>query len=156
MEIRLFRDTDAGALAAIFLASVRQIGGQHYTAEQVAAWAPELPDAGVFIRRARDGRTFLVAIGENGQPVAYGDLEADGHLDHIYCSPDVAGGGVADQLYEELERVARTAGINILFVDASEPAKRFFQKQGFELIGRCEFELNGVEIHNYQMRKALV
>ena len=155
MKIRLFRDSDAGALAAIFFSSVRQIGGQHYTAEQVAAWAPGLPDADVFTRRARDGRTLLVAIGENGQPIAYGDLAADGHIDHIYCSPEAAGCGVARQLYEELERVARSAGITVLFVEASEPAKRFFQKQGFELIERNEFKLNGVEIHNYQMRKAL-
>jgi len=155
MEIRRFRDTDAPALAAIFLSSVREIGGRHYTADQVAAWAPSLPDADVFTRRASDGRTFLVAIGENGQPIAYGDLEADGHIDHLYCSPESAGRGVARQLYEELERVARSAGIDVLFVEASEPAKSFFQKQGFEPIGRNELELSGVEIHNYRMRKAL-
>ena len=155
MEIRLFRDTDAGALAAIFFSSVREIGGRHYTADQVAAWAPGLPDADVFARRASDGRTFLVAIGENGQPIAYGDLEADGHIDHIYCSPEAAGCGVARLLYEELERVARSAGINVLFVEASEPAKRFFARQGFEQVGRNDFELDGVAIHNYRMRKAL-
>jgi putative acetyltransferase len=155
MGIRPFRDSDAPALAAIFFSSVREIGARHYTPDQVAAWAPGLPDADDFIRRARDGRTFLVAIGENGRPIAYGDLEADGHIDHIYCAPEAAGLGVARQLYEELERVARSAGILVLFVEASEPAKRFFLKQGFEQIGRDAFELNGVEIHNYRMRKAL-
>jgi putative acetyltransferase len=155
MEIRPFRDSDARALAAIFFSSVREIGGRHYTADQVAAWAPSLPEADVLTRLASDGRTFLVAVGEDGQPVAYGDLEADGHIDHIYCSPEAAGRGVAKQLYEELERIARSAGINVLFVEASEPAKRFFQKQGFEPIGRNDFELNGVEIHNYRMRKSL-
>lgn len=155
MEIRRFRDADAPALAAIFFSSVREIGGRHYTAEQVAAWAPGLPDAEVFIRRASDGRTFLVAVGENGQPIAYGDLEANGHIDHLYCSPEAAGRGVASLLYEELERVARNAGIHVLFVEASEPARRFFEKQGFEPVGRNAFKLNGVEIHNYRMRKAL-
>lgn len=155
MEIRLFRDTDARALAAIFFSSVRKIGGRHYTADQVAAWAPGVPDPDVFTRRASDGRTFLVALGESGQPVAYGDLEADGHIDHLYCSPEAAGRGVAKRLYEELEGDARSAGIAVLFVEASEPAKRFFQRQGFEPIGRNEFKLNGVEIHNYRMRKAL-
>lgn len=155
MEIRAFRDSDAPALAAIFFASVREIGRRHYTADQVAAWAPGVPDADDFVRRASDGRTFLVAIGEDGQPIAYGDLEADGHIDHIYCSPEAAGRGVARKLYEELERVARSAGINVLFVEASEPAKTFFLKQGFESIGPNALALNGVEIHNYRMRKAL-
>lgn len=155
MEIRRFRDSDAPALATIFFASVREIGGRHYTADQVAAWAPGPPDPDVFIRRAGDGRTFLVVIGEEGRPIAYGDLEADGHIDHLYCSPEAAGRGVARRLYEALERVARSAGIAVLLVEASEPAKRFFQKQGFEPVGRNEFRLNGVEIHNYRMRKAL-
>ena len=155
MEIRPFRDKDAPALAAIFFSSVREIGGRHYSADQVAAWAPGLPDPDVFTRRASDGRTFLVAVGEDGRPVAYGDLEADGHIDHLYCSPEAAGRGVARRLYEELERAARSAGIHALFVEASEPAKSFFQKQGFEPIGRNELKLNGVEIHNYRMRKAL-
>jgi putative acetyltransferase len=155
MEIRHFRATDAGALAAIFFSSVRQIGGQHYTAEQVAAWAPKSPDPDVFTRLASDGRTFLVATGKNGEPIAYGDIEEHGHIDHIYCSPEAAGRGVAERLYGELESVARSAGISVLSVEASEPAERFFQKQGFEPIGRNEFTLNGVEIHNYSMRKAL-
>jgi putative acetyltransferase len=155
MEIRPFRETDAPALAAIFFSSVREIGGRHYTADQVAAWAPAVPDPQAFTRRASDGRTFLVAVGEDGRPVAYGDLEADGHIDHLFCAPEAAGTGVAGRLYEELEGIARSAGIDVLFVEASEPAKSFFEKQGFESIGRNEFELNGVQIHNYRMRKAL-
>jgi putative acetyltransferase len=155
MEIRLFRETDASALAAIFFSSVREIGGRYYTAEQVAAWAPRLPDASFFHRRASDGRTLLVAISEKGQPIAYGDLEPDGHIDHLYCSPEAAGSGVASQLYDGLERVARNAGIGMSYVEASEPAKRFFHKQGFELTDRNDLQLNGVEIHNYRMRKTL-
>ena len=155
MEIRPFRDGDAPALAAILLSSVRNIGGRHYTADQVAAWAPGLPDPDAFTRRARDGRTFLVATGEDGEPIAFGDLETDGHIDLLYCAPEWAGRGVARQLYEELERVARSAGIQLLFVEASEPAKSFFEKQGFEHTDRNDFTLNGVELHNYRMRKSL-
>ena len=155
MEIRPVRDGDAPALAALFFASVRQIAGRHYTAEQVAAWAPNVPAADGFIRRAGDGRTLLVAIGDDGQPIAYGDLEPDGHIDHIFCVPEAAGRGVGRQIYEALERAARSAGIGTLVVEASEPARRFFEKQGFTLIGRNDFQLNGVAIHNYTMRKAL-
>lgn len=155
MEIRPFRDGDAPALAAIFFSSVRQIGGRHYTADQIAAWAPALPDPDAFTRRARDGRTFLVAAGENDEPIAFGDLEPDGHIDLLYCAPEWAGRGVAGQLCEELERLARSAGIGLLFVEASEPAKSFFEKRGFDTVGRNVFTLNGVEMHNYRMRKPL-
>jgi putative acetyltransferase len=155
MKIRVFRDDDAGALAAVFFSSVRQIGSHFYTAEQVTAWAPNLPPADAFIRRASDGRTLLVAVDDDDQPIAYGDLESNGHIDHLYCSPEAAGSGVAKQLYEELEGLARRARISVLFVEASEPAKRFFQKQGFDVIERNDLQVRGVALHNYRMRKAL-
>ena len=98
---------------------------------------------------------MLVAVGDDDQPVAYCDLEADGHIDHIYCAPEATGRGVAEQLYREIEQVARTSGMTAVFVEASEPAKRFFLKQGFRLIRRNDFQVNGVAIHNYIKRKAL-
>ena len=134
---------------------MRHVAREHYSAEQVTAWAPAPPDADSFVRRARDGRTLLVAVAADDQPIAYGDLEANGHIDHLYCSPEAAGSGIAKQLYEELERLARSTGLTILFVEASEPAKRFFERQGFEVIRRIDFELQGVRVHNYAMQKAL-
>ena len=125
------------------------VAREYYSAEQVTAWAPAPPDAD------SGGRTLLVAVAADDQPIAYGDLEANGHIDHLYCSPEAAGSGIAKELYEELERLARSTGITIVFVEASEPAKRFFERQGFEVIRRIDFELQGVRVHNYAMQKAL-
>lgn len=155
MKIRPFREGDAEALAEIFFTSVREIASHYYTPEQIAAWAPTLPEADSFARRAVDGRTLLVAVDAKNRPIAYGDLESNGHIDHFYCSPGVAGRGIAKRLYRELEAAARDCGASVIFVEASEPARRFFQKQGFELINRNDFQLNGVAILNYNMRKAL-
>jgi putative acetyltransferase len=91
--------------------------------------------------RARDGRLVLVAAGADGAPLAYGDLEGDGHIDHLYCRPDAAGTGVTAALYQALEAAARARGIARLYSEASEPARRFFQKQGFAVISRNDFEI---------------
>jgi putative acetyltransferase len=155
MEVRSFRDTDAAALAQIFFSAVHELASAHYSPEQIKAWAPGVPDAEQFARRAADGRTVLVALGVGGKPIAYGDIERNGHIDHLYCSPEAAGRGVAQRLYQELERLARSEGVAVLSVEASEPAKRFFRKQGFEVICRNDFELGGVPIHNFAMRKSL-
>lgn len=156
MHVRPFRDSDSEALARIFFSAVHEIAGAYYTPEQIAAWAPTLPDPLQFAHRATDGRIVLVAADADDRPIAYGDVERGGHLDHLYCLPEAAGCGVAKRLYEELELAARSAGVSVIYVEASEPAKRFFAKQRFELVGRNDFQIDGVPIHNFKMRKLLI
>ena len=155
IAIRNGREADANELAALFHASVRQIAAQYYSEEQVHAWSPGLPEPARFAARIGDGRTFLVATAPDDTIVAYGDLETDGHIDHLYARPDAAGTGVARLVYDRLEQAARDSGIERLFVEASEPASRFFAKRGFRIVERNDFELDGVPIHNFRMEKLL-
>jgi putative acetyltransferase len=155
VTMRAYVAADAEPLAAIFYASVREAGRRDYSAEQVAAWAPAPPSLERVRARAGDGRVLLVAVNTRGEPVAYGDLEADGHIDHLFCRPDVVGTGVASRLYDELEAVARRQGLRRLYVEASEAARRLFLRKGFSIVRRRDFAIHGVAIHNYAMAKAL-
>lgn len=98
---------------------------------------------------------MFVATDECDEPLAYGDLEADGHIDHLFCRPDVAGTGVTSALYDRLENIGRDLGLQLLYVEASEPARRFFERKGFTALMRREFPIRGVLIHNYYMEKRL-
>lgn len=155
VTIRLFQPEDAVPLAELFHAAVRQIGLKHYSAEQVAVWSPAVPDPDRYIDQAGDGRVFLVAVDRDGQPAAYGDLEADGHIDHLYCRPDAAGTGVTSILYRALEAIAIEQRIPRLYVEASEAARSFLERRGFVMEARRELEIAGVAIHNYRMTKSL-
>ena len=155
MRVRRIKPGDEAQLAQIYFSAVREIASRHYTPRQVQAWAPEVPAPGSYSTKAADGRTVLVAVDTDDRALAYGDLEPDGHIDHLYCRPDHAGTGVAAAIYDALEAAARSAGIDLLFVEASEPARRFFLKRGFALIARRDFELDGVPIHNFRMEKRL-
>ncbi|HEY0313314.1 MAG TPA: GNAT family N-acetyltransferase [Allosphingosinicella sp.] len=155
MRIRPFRDDDAPILAELFHAAVHGVGAHYYSAEQVAAWSPAPADPARFVARGRDGRTLLVAVDEDDRPIAYGDVEGDGHVDHLYCAPEHAGTGVTAALYAAIEAAARGRGVVCLTVEASEPARRFFLKQGFREVHRRDFEIGGVAIHNYAMEKRL-
>jgi putative acetyltransferase len=154
MLIRAFKPADAGALAALFHASVRHIGIRDYSAEQVAAWSPSMPAPIEYLRRA-EGRLLLVAENGDGEPIGYVDLEPDAHIDHFYCRPDIFGTGVGSALYAELENAAKTRGITVIFVEASEAARRLFERKGFKIEARNDFEVNGVAIHNYRMSKPI-
>lgn len=154
MLIRPFRPADAPVLAAQYHASVHGAGGRYYTPAQLAAWSPAPADPARYLRQAA-GRIFLVAEDAGGTVIGYGDLEPDGHIDHLYCHPDAIGTGVGAALYAALEQAARRAGIARLFVEASENARPLFERRGFTVDARNDFERNGVAIHNYRMSKDL-
>ncbi|KQP28447.1 hypothetical protein ASF27_07660 [Methylobacterium sp. Leaf102] len=155
MRIRPFQPEDAPALAALFHASVHAIAARHYGFAQCFAWSPAPPEPGRYIAQGSDGRTFLVAVDDRDVPIAYGDLEADGHLDHLYCRPDKTGMGVASALYDALERVAHEQRMTRLFVEASETARIFYTHKGFKVEACCAAHIRGVRLHNYRMVKAL-
>lgn len=155
MHIRSFSSSDGSALAQLVYETIHRIAGQHDSSEQVQAWAPSVLSVKCFEDWALDGRLFLVAAGEQDEPLAFCDLERDGHIDHLFCRADLAGTGVASMLYDAIEREARNDGQKLLYVEASEPARRFFSRKGFSLDHRRDLLVSGVPIHNYRMTKHL-
>lgn len=155
MKLRHYRPDDAGALATIMRRSIESLGPRHYTTEQMAAWAAAALDAEEMALRLGDGRTVLVAVDAHDQAVAFGDLEAHGHIDLLFALPEAAGRGVAAAILEALEMVARTDALMQLTVEASEGAKGLFTRQGFMLVARNDLTLGGVAIHNWRMEKRL-
>lgn len=154
--IRPFKPADAPLLANLFYQAIHTIAARHYSEAQVNAWAPAVPAAERFVLRGTDGRSLLVAVDDQDLPLAYGDLEKDGHIDHLFCSPEHAGTGLTAKLYDALERQARGWGLSRVYVEASEPAMRFFTKRGFTITERNDFRINEVPIHNFRMEKSLL
>jgi putative acetyltransferase len=93
VTIRAYDPRDAADLADVFFRSVRQVALSDYTAVQVRAWAPEPRTAEWAHGEASDGRLVLVAANADDRPVAYIDLEPDGHIDRLFCAPEAAGQG---------------------------------------------------------------
>lgn len=140
-------------MAALYVRAVREIGARDYSPAQVEAWAGGEPRAGLFHRKMADGRRCWVALDGDGQVSAFVDLEADGHIDFLYAAPEVAGTGVAGALLDVLETAAVGSGLKRLYVEASEPARRFFSRRGYDLLHRRDFDVGGVAIHNYAMER---
>jgi putative acetyltransferase len=155
MPIRRYTPADADAAGDIFRRAIATIGARDYTPEQVAAWAGPEGTSERLHARLSDGRVALVAVDGADRVVAFGDLEADGHIDFLYAAPEAAGTGVVSGLYDALEDAARRQGIARLYLEASEAARRFFLKKGFTVLHRRDFEVRGVAIHNYAVEKVL-
>ena len=86
-RLRPFKAADGPALAHIFHAAVHGIASRYYTPEQVSAWSPALADASRWVVRAADGRATWVLADQADRPIAYADLERNGHIDHLYAIP---------------------------------------------------------------------
>lgn len=155
ITIRAYDPRDAADLADVFFRSVREVAVSEYTDAQVRAWAPEPRTAEWAHEEASDGRLVLVAANEEDRAVAYIDLEPDGHINRLFCAPEAAGQGIASRLYDAVETAAREQGIKRLFTEASELARRLFERKGFVVLERQDLVVRGVDIHNYRMAKAL-
>lgn len=155
MNIRDAGPGDSPLLSALYVRSVQAIGAAAYSAEQVRVWSALAPSADRLDALLADGRIRLVAADDTGRPLAFADLEADGHIHFLYAAPEAAGTGMVAALYAELERRARAAGMTRLHAEASEAARRFFLRQDFAELARRDFVVDGVPIHNYAVEKRL-
>lgn len=155
MKIREYKSQDAQAISEIFDRSIRIIGPSFYSAEQVEAWVSITPTPDQIHISSTDGRTMLVAVNEADYPVAFGDLEGNGHIDVLYCAPEAAGRGIMSSLYNTLEKIAANRNFKRLYVEASEAAKPLFEKKGFQIQARRELSIGKISIHNYAMEKVL-
>jgi len=153
--IREFADGDAPALSALCRASILQLGSLSYSPEQVRAWHHRAPSPDIYLRRAACGTMIFVSETETGALAGYALLEPDGHLDRLYCHPDHARHGHASALLRHMDRIAQSIGITRLFTEASEVARPVFERAGYLVEHRRDFEMNGVAIHNYAMSKVL-
>ena len=156
--IRAFRQDDIDAIAALTLAAIRQTALRAYSPAQVAAWSARYTPARLREGSAR-GDVILVATDPADRPAAYTVLEADGHVDMLYCDPRHAGEGLGLALLTEAEVAARALGITRLYAEASELARPVLARAGYAMLGRRDFTIPAtdgeVAIHNYAMEKRL-
>jgi putative acetyltransferase len=153
MKVRCYQPDDAAALAHIFTESVHTTCKKDYSAEQIAAWAPEPPDLEHW-RRELDSR--IVYIAEIDSEIAgFITFEPDGHLDHLYVHSRFQRCGVASALYRRLEEEAVARGVHRIFTEASITARQFFESTGFRAIASQMVERSGILLTNCRMEKFL-
>ena len=153
LSIRDYRDGDAPILSNLYRRSVEGLGARAYSPEQIAVWAGLAPSADRLTTLMADGRRRRVAeLG--GEIAGFADIEADGHVHFLYADPQT-GRGVGSALLRDAEAIARTTGATRLHAEASEVARPVFEKAGYRVVERRDFEVDGVAIHNWAVEKAL-
>ena len=152
---------DARQIRDVHLASIRGLGSQHYTDEQVAAWGHDRDPDDYPIES--EETYFLVAADETDvvgfgwmKPDAgeYYQAAVDGEITAIYVHPSVAREGVGSRIYGELEARAVQQDLDSLGLWASRNAVSFYEAHGYDRVTEHVHEYrDGVELTLVEMEK---
>lgn len=149
MQIRLrrYRPEDCPLLGQLFYDTVHTVNAVDYTPEQLAAWAPELPDMEQWNRSFLEHTTFVAET--EGVIAGFGDIDGTGYLDRLYVHRDYQKKGIGRVLCDALERSAGEA--ERIVTHASLTAKPFFLRRGYLVKKEQQVEKNGILLTNFVM-----
>jgi putative acetyltransferase len=150
-QIRRFEPADLDEILRLFRDTVRTVNRRDYSAEQVAAWAPDAPDREAWL--ARLAAPWTLVAPESGVIVGFGQLRPDGRVDLLYVHADHQRRGIGRLLVERMVELAQTEAMQTLTVEASITARPFFERQGFVTVTAQQVHRRGVGFVNYLMRR---
>ena len=130
MKIRKASNADKENISRIHIASIRKLCVNHYTREQLNAWANVLTPS-VYDQALRE-REFLVANDSQQDLLGLGILDVEKtEVSAIYIQPDAAGKGIGSKLLNELEKIAQKSNIFKITVHSNLNAKGFYIAHGY-------------------------
>jgi putative acetyltransferase len=89
------------------------------------------------------GAEIVVGLDAHGKPAGFVTIDPrSGVLDQLCVAPDQRGSGLAVALIEEAKRRSPQA-IELKVNEANPRAKRFYELEGFEAVGRGVSSLSG-------------
>jgi Acetyltransferases len=150
--LRPFLPADVPVLAEILQASVEELTGEDYSESQQEAWAAVAEEED-FAELLTKGLTLVATV--EGSPVGFIALEQNEQIALFYVHPAVAGQGVGSMLYDAVEKLATARGAKRLVADASDNARPFFEKRGFQAQRRNTVTLGDEWLGNTTMEKRL-
>jgi putative acetyltransferase len=151
-SLRPFLPADLPRLAAIFRASIEELTSEDYNESQQAAWAA-LADENAFGERLAGDLTLVALL--HGEVAGFVSLRGQDHIGMLYVDPQAAGQGVATTLCDALEKLAAARGAMKFSVDASDTARGFFEKRGYQALHRQTVDCFGEWLGNTAMEKRL-
>ena len=163
MRIRDAVPLDAEAIRTVHYKSIKELGTQAYSQEQVNAWAKGCESANYSGIIEADEVEYIVAETDGGVR-AFGSLQlavpneyeadVDAEVTGVYVHPSVARQSVGTHIYSELERRARANDVQTLGLSASLNAVSFYEAHGYMRVREHTHEFSSHE--NSEMTGTIV
>ena len=123
---------DTEAISQLIIKSVVHFHSAAYTAEEIAIWkrgyTPELVKQQILSRESY----VLVVDGETAGTIQFDPPEIKG----LYLDPAFSGQGHGQQLLQHMLASLKTKGLQQVELTSNHLTVKFYEKAGFELLGK--------------------
>jgi len=150
---RPFQPSDLEQVIGVYRAAIHTLAAPFYTAEELAAWAPQQMDADKWRQRLASVRVIVAEV--DGTIAGFLTYDVTGHIDMLFIHPRFARQGLATRLYLDAEAELRKAPMSTVFTEASLAARPFFERHGFQVDAEEFSECRGQKLHRFRMSKKL-
>lgn len=155
MNLRKATISDMPELRDLYQQTIRTVNSQDYNAAQIAAWSGR-GDRLSSLENKINTQHFFVAETPDKVITGFASLEDDGELDMMFVHKDYQRQGIATLLANHIIQTARELGIPVLTAYVSITARLFFEKIRFRVVREQSVNIDGVELTNYQMERAIL
>lgn len=153
ISTRLAKLSDLAEIQLLFVNTISTICKNDYPADQIKVWTSSVENIQRWTERITS-QYFLVAELDN-KIVGYISLKSNDYLDLLYVHKNYQRQGIANKLYDEIEKQAIRNNSTSLHADVSKTAKPFFEKMGFKVVKTQSNKIKGIEVVNYKMIKQI-
>lgn len=151
MILREYEPSDCWKMAELFYTTVHSVNAKDYSADELNAWAPGMPDLEVWNTSFLKHITYVAM--EKDELIGFGDMDETGYLDRLYVHKDHLRQGIATTICDVLEQ---TVHGQCVITHASITAVPFFTQRGYRIVRKQEVIRNGVSLTNYVMQKEMI
>jgi len=150
--LRQFRGTDLFAVKSLVHRTIAICYPGHYCMEAVRFFGNYHSNEDI-LRDALDGCTLV--FDKAGRIVATGTLAGD-EIKRVFVAPALQGRGFGRLIMQHLEEQAVTLGIDTVRLDASLPAKSFYDRLGYLKVEPAFLTVeNSRRLDNFRMHKSV-
>ncbi|MEN6333737.1 MAG: GNAT family N-acetyltransferase [Phycisphaerales bacterium] len=150
--LREFRDTDLFAVKSLVHRTIAACYPGHYCMEAVRFFANYHGDSAI----AEDaGQGFTLVLEKAGRILGTGTLLGS-EIKRLFIEPGLQRHGLGRLIMQYLEAKATLLGVAAIQLDASLPAKQFYDRLGYATVERASLEVeNGRRLDYFKMCKTL-
>jgi len=151
--IRKFKPSDLSAVRNLIHGTIDACYSDAYPIEAVEFFLDYHNDHNI-LKGAKDG--LAIVLEKNGRLIGTATL-IDDHIMRVFVEPHFQKIGLGKLLMQKLEQKARSAGLGIVKLDASLPAKRFYDSLGYTTVEESFVEVqNGQKLRYFKMQKSIL
>lgn len=152
-RVRKYQPGEEMQLWALFFHAVREVAIRDYTAEQVAAWAPDAMDEAAWRTRMKSNDPYVCEM--DGQIVGFADVQPTGYIDMFFVDYQHQRQGIAKALFAAIDAEAQRLQLAELWSNVSITARPFFESCGFEVVAAQQVAVRGQTLQNFRMARRM-